>query len=107
VLKYVVSARDTPLPTLRRALDVLDEIARLKRSDALLCDVGNWRVSRRLMTRWGWTHHCPSRWHRHYIKRFYPEDKTPDLAAWQECCRRVAGWSLGQAAPRREECCVG
>jgi len=107
VLKYVVSARETSLTTLRRALDVLDEIARLKRSDALLCDVGNWRISRRLMTRLGWTPHCPLRWHRHYIKRFYPKDKTPDLAAWQACCRRVAEWSAGRPARGREECCVG
>lgn len=80
VLKYVVSTRQTSLGSLRRALDVLDEIARLKRSDALLCDVGNWRISNRLMTRWGWDDHCPSRWHRHYIKRFYGE--YPQRRAW-------------------------
>lgn len=73
VLKYVVSARQTSFGTLTRALAVLDEIARLKRSDALLCDVGNWRVSTKLLGRWGWQPHCPSRWHRHYIKRFYGE----------------------------------
>lgn len=77
VLKYVVSARQTGMGTLTRALAVLDEIARLKRSDALLCDVGNWRISTRLMGRWGWEPHCPSRWHRHYIKRFYGEYRPP------------------------------
>jgi len=70
-LKYAVSSRQTSLGSLRRALDVLDEIARLKRSDALLCDAGNWRISTRLMARWGWVPHCPARWHRHFIKRFY------------------------------------
>jgi hypothetical protein len=76
-LKYLVSARQTKMRTLIRALAVLDEIARLKRSDALLCDVGNWRISTRLMARWGWEPHCPTRWHRHYIKRFYGRYPPP------------------------------
>ena len=76
-LKYIVSARQTTLRTVTRALAVLDEIARLKRSDALLCDVGNWRISTGLIARWGWEPHCPSRWHRHYIKRFYGEYPPP------------------------------
>jgi hypothetical protein len=79
-VKYVVSARDTSMTTLTRALDVLDEIARLKRSDAVLCDVGNWRISTKLLGRWGWEPHCPARWHRHYIKRFYGDYPPP--ARW-------------------------
>jgi len=79
-LKYVVSARNTRMATLRRALDVLDEIARLKGSDAILCDVGNWRITTRLLSRWGWQPHCPSRWHRHYVKRFY--GRYPPPAKW-------------------------
>ncbi|MGA2065203.1 MAG: hypothetical protein ABSG86_09545 [Thermoguttaceae bacterium] len=79
-LKYAVSSRHTSLGSLRRALDVLDEIARLKRSDALLCDAGNWRISTRLLARWGWVPHCPSRWHRHFIKRFYGVYPPPQ--AW-------------------------
>ncbi len=83
-LRYVVSARHTRMGTLTRALAVLDEIARLKRSDALLCDVGNWRISTKLMSRWGWQQHCRSRWHRHYIKRFYGEyPRLPERAADQ------------------------
>ena len=80
VLKYVVSARETSLGSLTRALDALDYIARLKRSDALLCEAANWRVSTELIARWGWTPHCASRWHRHYIKRFY--GVYPPLAKW-------------------------
>jgi hypothetical protein len=72
-LKYFISARQTSFATVVRALDLLDEIARLKRSDALLCDVGNWRIGTKLLARFGWVPHCPSRWHRHYIKRFYGE----------------------------------
>ena len=77
VLKYVVSARQTTMKTICRAVAVLDEIARLKRADALLCDVSNWRISTRQIARWGWEPHCPSRWHRHYIKRFYGEYPQP------------------------------
>jgi hypothetical protein len=80
VVKYVVSGRGTTYRTCWRALDALDEIARLKRTDALLCDLSNWRISREMMARWGWEPHCPSRWHRHYIKRFY--GRYPPPAAW-------------------------
>jgi hypothetical protein len=82
VLKYVVSARATSFASLARATDVLDYIARLKRSDALLCDASNWRISTKLLGRWGWIPHCPSRWHRHYIKRFY--GTYPPPAKWIE-----------------------
>ncbi|MFZ1935635.1 MAG: hypothetical protein WCB27_25690 [Thermoguttaceae bacterium] len=80
VLKYVESARDTSMRTLTRALAVLDEIARRKGSDALLCDVANWRITPKLLSRWGWTPHCPSRFHRHFIKRFYGSYPAPP--AW-------------------------
>jgi hypothetical protein len=97
-LKYVVSARETSFGSLVRALEVLDYIARLKRSDAVLCDVGNWRISTKVLARWGWTPHCPSRWHRHYIKRFYgvypppakwideltPQDKPKSVIGFQQ-----------------------
>lgn len=76
-LKYLVSARDTRMGTLTRALAVLDDIARLKGSDALLCDVGNWRISREMLARWGWVPHCPARWHRFYVKRFYGRYPSP------------------------------
>jgi hypothetical protein len=71
VLSYFQSARDTTFRSVRRALGTLDEIARLKQSDAILCDVANWRISPRALARFGWAPHCPARWHRHYIKRFY------------------------------------
>jgi len=80
VLKYVVSAQEASFGSLARALDVLDYIARLKQSDALLCDAGNCRISTKMFGRWGWTPHCPSRWHRHYIKRFY--GVYPEPAKW-------------------------
>jgi hypothetical protein len=80
VLKYIESARDTSIVTLTRAMAILDEIARQKRSDALLCDVANWRITPKVLGRVGWEPHCPSRFHRHFIKRFYGAYPAPP--AW-------------------------
>lgn len=66
---YAVSSRHTTFATIRRALDVLDEIARLKGTDALLCDASNLRISERALARWGWQPHAPMRWRRNFIKR--------------------------------------
>jgi len=70
-LPYVVSSRDGSLASFHGALVVLDEIARIKQSDAILCDVTNGRISDRLMNRWGWDRHVLDSPRRHYIKRFY------------------------------------
>jgi hypothetical protein len=70
-LGYVLSARDCTLASCLCGLRLLDEIARIKRSDAILCDAWNPRISERSLARWGWEPHAPSRWHRNYIKRFY------------------------------------
>jgi hypothetical protein len=45
----------------------------IKRSDALLCDVLNERISDRLLQRWGWERHVLDSPRRHHIKRFYGE----------------------------------
>jgi hypothetical protein len=82
-LAYALSGRMTSMRSIRVGLEVLDEIARLKGSDALLCDAGNWRISERFMRRWGWESHCPTTWwHRHFIKRFY--GNYPSRPAWLE-----------------------
>ena len=70
-LKYVISYAGASFATARCAALMLDKIARIKHSDALVCDVANARISDRLLRRWGWEPHCESRWHRHFIKRFY------------------------------------
>jgi hypothetical protein len=83
-LKYVVSQRDCTLATFRRAATALDEVARIKRSDAILCDAWNERISDRLLAREGWQPHKPQRWHRNYIKRFYgvyPQMNSPAAAS--------------------------
>ena len=70
-LKYIVSTMGTTLATARAAMTALDRLAELKRTDALLCDASNARISDRLLRRWGWAPHKPERWRRNYIKRFY------------------------------------
>jgi hypothetical protein len=70
-LKYIVSTAGTSYATFRAALVELDRIAELKRSDALLCDAANTRLSDRLLARFGWEPHAPARWRRNFIKRFY------------------------------------
>ena len=72
-LKYAVSSRDTSLATMLGALAVLDEIARIKGSDAILTDAANLRISERFLRRQGWERHTKARYHRNFIKRFYGE----------------------------------
>ncbi|MEX0678144.1 MAG: hypothetical protein WD063_13765 [Pirellulales bacterium] len=79
-LVFVVSHRDSTLATFRRSLAVLDLVARAKRTDAILCDVWNLRISDRLLARGGWEPHKPQRWHRNYIKRFYGQYPLSKLA---------------------------
>ena len=54
-----------------QTLAILDEIARLKQTDAIDCDAANLRISDRVLERFGWEPHRPSKWHRNFIKRFY------------------------------------
>ena len=70
-LKYLVSGPKTCIATLLAALRGLEEIAQIKGTDAIVCDVSNGRISDRLLSRQGWEAHAPRRWHRNYIKRFY------------------------------------
>jgi hypothetical protein len=70
-LRYIVSTTGTSYQTFRAALKALDHVAELKRTDAIVCDAGNERLSERLMARLGWEPHKPQRWHRNYIRRFY------------------------------------
>ena len=69
-LPWMQSTAQTTLLTVFAALDLLDEIAELKRSDAIVCELANRRLSDRLMRRLGWTRHLESSARRHYIKRF-------------------------------------
>lgn len=87
VLGYVHSGPGTSLGTFYCATLVLDRIAQLKGSHAIVAELTNERLSDRLLKRWGWQRHCLQWRGRHYIKRFY--GYYPELPeAWQE---RVAG----------------
>jgi hypothetical protein len=70
-LRYMASTAGTSYATSRAALVALDALAELKRTDALLCDAANTRISDRLLARFGWEAHKPQRWRRNFIKRFY------------------------------------
>ena len=80
-LKYIVSSHGATFRTFHSALVVLDEIARLKSTDAIVAEVRNLRISDRLARRWGWERHVPTSRRRHYIKRFYGTYPAPQ-AAW-------------------------
>jgi hypothetical protein len=74
---YVRSTRDCTYANSLVASRILDEIARIKTSDALVCDVGFSRISDRLLERWGWAPLAQQRFHRNYIKRFYGQYPPP------------------------------
>lgn len=70
-VKYIVSTKGTKYATFTAALRVLDAIAEVKHTDAIVCDAANSRLSDRLMQRQGWEPHAPMRWRRNFIRRFY------------------------------------
>ena len=72
-LAYIHTNWATPYKTFVAALRVLDRVAEIKRSDALLCEVSNPRISDRLLSRQGWERHLEQSSRRHWIKRFYGE----------------------------------
>ena len=85
-LKYIVSTSGTRYATIRAALQVLDAIAELKQTDAIVCDALNRRLTERALRRFGWEPHKPQRWHRNFIRRFYGSyplsAAKPPAAGW-------------------------
>jgi hypothetical protein len=78
------------LSTFYAATLVLDEIARLRDANAIVCNVTNVRISDRLMRRWGWEEHCQQWMGRHFIKRFYGH--FPDIpSSWRERLNLTTG----------------
>jgi hypothetical protein len=68
---YLLSSKDATLATVHSALATLDEIARVKRTDAIVCEASNGRLSDRVLRRYGWETHLEDSGRRHFIKRFY------------------------------------
>ena len=71
VIDYIHSGPLTQLATLRGACQLLDEVARLRQSVAILAHVSTEAISDRLLQRWGWEPHAGQLQGRHWIKRFY------------------------------------
>jgi hypothetical protein len=78
-LAYFVSTPGTSLATIQAALGGLDEIAKVKGSDAIVCDASNSRLSDRMMARYGFEKHAPTLPGHHFIKRFEYESKYASL----------------------------
>lgn len=82
-LSYVRSGALTSLSSFYAATVVLDAIAQIKQTDAIVCHVTNDRISDRLLQRWGWQQHCLDWSGRHYIKRFY--GRYPEISRfWRQ-----------------------
>jgi len=70
-LSLIESTRQTRLKTVMAALRVLDTIASIKTTDAILAEVTNSVISDRVLKRFGWQPHLERSRGRHWIKRFY------------------------------------
>jgi hypothetical protein len=79
VVEFIQSGPSTQLATLRGACQILDEIARLRQSVAILAHVSTSAISDRLLKRWGWEPHAGTLSGRHWIKRFYSGYRSIDL----------------------------
>lgn len=79
VLDYIHSGPSTQLATFRGACQLLDEVARLRQSVAILAHVSTEAISDRLLRRWGWEPHASQMQGRHWIKRFYDGYPKVDL----------------------------
>ena len=66
---YARSGPDTQYKTLLRAVSIMDEIATLSNSNAIVCQMISERGTERLMQRWGYVRHATSLGDNHYIKR--------------------------------------
>ncbi len=72
-VSYIVSTLQTSMTTMMLSMALLDYVAYVKRSDAVLAEVTNHRISERVMNRLGFERHLLESKKRHWIKRFYGE----------------------------------
>jgi len=72
-LVYIESSLNTSAKTVFKTLSVLDQIAYIKHSNAIIAEVSNKRISDRALEHWGWERYMKQDSHRHWIKRFYGE----------------------------------
>jgi hypothetical protein len=79
-IPYIESTFGSSFRNLHLAMKVLDLVVMQKRCDAILCELSNERISDRLMVRWGWERHLLESPKRHWIKRFYGDYSSVELA---------------------------
>lgn len=72
-VKYLLTYRGTSYASVVAARRAVDEVARVKGSDALVCQVNNKRLNVRIMKRWGWEPLNDSPRCTLYVRRFYGE----------------------------------
>jgi len=84
-LRYCQSTRDCRLATFHGTVRVLEEIARIKGSDAILADVSSGRISDRLLARWGWEPLGGGSRGRTFVRRFYGAYPEPAFAELLAC----------------------
>lgn len=70
-LDYIRSGTRGGFRTFVGACHVLDEIARIRGTTAIVAHVTNQNISDRLLTRLGWQRHMEDWSGRHWIRRFY------------------------------------
>mgnify|MGYP001547403131 CR=1 FL=1 len=70
-LDYIHSGRRAGYKSFIGACNVLDEIARLRGTSAIVAHVSNEKISDRLLERVGWQRHLDHWSGRHWIRRFY------------------------------------
>ena len=80
-LKYLHSTTNSSLPSIAVALSVLDYIAMVKRTDAIVSEITNDKIKDRHLKHFGWESHVPNSPKRHWIKRLY--GKYPDRFLFQ------------------------
>ena len=86
VLQYMVTTLDTSWTSCAVGLSVLDKIAEIKNSNAILCELTNKKFSPRLMKRYGWEQHLHQKKRKHFIKRFY--GKYPELYLHEQIAKQ-------------------
>lgn len=70
-VKYLLAYGGTSYASVVAARRAIDEVARIKEADALVCHVGNRRLSARIMSRWGWSPLNDSPRCSLFVRRFY------------------------------------
>lgn len=81
-LDYVRSGSQTRFQTFMGACNVLNEIARMRGSVAIVAHITNGRISDRFLQREGWQRHMPHWRGRHFIRRFYDGYPAVDLGRY-------------------------